>query len=156
MANYSQKVLLHVNQHIVWTHKSLLKILACLYLVLIDNMSSNRIRIMAFLLHISTSKWVLWKQVKGNMPSSVWDKTFAHNLCACKHFKPGTDHAAHEKVTFSMVTENWTHCVISSAEQLSKESQSGSNRRQHLWIQHDKLQQSTNTIFKGTSSHCSL
>lgn len=57
MANYSQKMLLHANQHNMKTHNSLRKFLACLYSVLTDYVFSNRIRIMAFLLPTSTSIW---------------------------------------------------------------------------------------------------
>lgn len=48
-------------------------------------------------------------------------------LITCVHanaFRPGTKWThKHRLVTFPMVTGNWTHCVINSAEQPSNESQ---------------------------------
>jgi len=145
-------MLVHVNQHMMKTRKSLLKLIASTS-VLTDYIFSNVVRIMALLLHTSMS----WMGCSGSGLREAYLPVFGTRLllitCMCKQLALCTE-------SDNFFQHNWKLNFINKFTRTSLQwvPQSVSNRGEHLWrIKYAKCQQqSTNTMFKGIPSHCSL
>lgn len=109
--------------------------------------------------HFHKQNGVFWKWVKGSMSPNVCDKTLAHNLYIQTPLDQAQSkfisryHSAHKVITFFSITGNWSYCNKFNRTSLQWVPRSGSNRRELLWrIKYAKSQQqSTSTMFKGTS-----